>query len=50
MQALLAATYADEIAAIERKGDVALVREKLAALSEDERRLLREGLAELELA
>jgi hypothetical protein len=44
MQALFAATYADEIAAIQRDGGKALVRQKLAALSQGERRVLREAL------
>src|SRR5262249_32435092 len=41
-----AATYVDEIAAVQRSGGAALVRQKLAALSEGERRVLREALAE----
>jgi hypothetical protein len=45
MQALFAATYADEIAAIQRTGGEALVRERLAALSDGERHALREALA-----
>jgi hypothetical protein len=44
MQTLFAATYADEIAAMLRDGGVALVREKLAALSDDKRRALRIAL------
>jgi hypothetical protein len=50
MQALFASIYVDEIAALQRDSGAALVREKLAALSEAERCVLREGLAELELA
>jgi hypothetical protein len=46
LQALFAATYVDEIAAVQRKGGAALVREKIAGLSEGERRVLREALAE----
>jgi hypothetical protein len=46
MQALFAATYVNEIAAVQRDGGEALVREKLATLSEGERRVLREALAE----
>jgi hypothetical protein len=46
LQALFAATYVDEIAAVKRKGGKALVREKIAALSAGERRALREALAE----
>jgi hypothetical protein len=44
MQALFAATYVDELAAVQRNGSAALVREKLDALSEGERRVLREAL------
>src|SRR5262249_2334566 len=46
LEALFAATYVDEIAAAEREGGKALVREKLAALSDGERRVLREALLE----
>jgi hypothetical protein len=46
MHALFAATYVDEIAAVQRSGGAALVRQKLAGLSEDERWALREALAE----
>ena len=49
MQALFAATYVDEIAAAQRSGGKALVREKLKSLSEGERRVLSESLDELEL-
>jgi hypothetical protein len=45
MQALFAATYVDEIAAIQRTGGAALVRARVAALSEGERHVLREALA-----
>ena len=44
MQALFAAIYADEIAAVLRDGGIALVREKLTALSDGERRALRIAL------
>jgi hypothetical protein len=44
MQALFAAIYVDEIAAVQRDGGAALVREKVAALSEDQRGVLREAL------
>jgi hypothetical protein len=47
MQALFAAIYVDEIAAVQRDGGAALVREKLAALSEYQRGVLREALDEL---
>jgi hypothetical protein len=50
MQALFAATYVDEIAAVQRSGGAALVRQKLLALTEDERRLLRDALLELDAA
>jgi hypothetical protein len=46
MQAVFAATYADELATAVRDGGVSLLRQKLAALSEGERRVLREALAE----
>src|SRR6185503_13606924 len=45
MQALFAALYVDEIAAALRGGAKAVVREKLAALSERERRVFRDALA-----
>jgi hypothetical protein len=44
LQALFAATYVDEIAAVQRSGGDALLRAKLAALTDGERRLLREAL------
>jgi hypothetical protein len=47
MQHVFAATYVDELRAVQRNGGPALVRERLAGLSEGERRLLREALAEL---
>jgi hypothetical protein len=50
MKALFASLYVDEIAAVQRDGGEAVVREKLAALSEDSRRVLREALREPELA
>jgi hypothetical protein len=48
MQQVFAATYVDELAALQRDGGEALVRERVAALSEGERRILREALAEPE--
>jgi hypothetical protein len=45
LQQLMAAIYVDEIAAMQRDGGAALVREKIAALSAGERRVLREALA-----
>jgi hypothetical protein len=50
MQALFASLYVDEIASLQRDGGEATVREKLAVLSEDSRRVLREALLEPELA
>jgi hypothetical protein len=47
MQHLFAAIYVDEIAAVKRDGGEVLVREKLAGLSDDQRSVLREALAEL---
>jgi hypothetical protein len=44
MQAVFAAIYADEIAAVLRDGGIALVREKLTALTDDARRALRIAL------
>jgi hypothetical protein len=44
MQSLFAATYVDELAAVQRNGGAALVRDKLASLSDGERRVLREAL------
>jgi hypothetical protein len=48
MEALFAATYADEIAAVIRRGGKTVVREKLTCLSHGERRAMREALDELE--
>jgi hypothetical protein len=50
MQALFAAIYVDEIAAARRSGGEAVVRQKLAALSDSEWRVLRMALLEPELA
>jgi hypothetical protein len=49
MQALFAAIYVDEIAIAQRDGGKAAVRKKLMSLSETERQVLREALAEPEL-
>jgi hypothetical protein len=49
MQSLFAATYVEEIAALQRSGGAALVRAKLTSLSAGERRVLRSALDELEL-
>ena len=49
MQALFAAIYVDEIAAVQRDGGETVVREKLAALSEVQRRVLRAVLLEPEV-
>jgi hypothetical protein len=46
MQAVFAATYAKELAVAVRDGGEALVREGLARLSDAERRVLREVLAD----
>jgi hypothetical protein len=46
MQTVFAATYADELAVAVRDGGAALLRQKLAALSDGERRVLRNALAE----
>jgi hypothetical protein len=48
MQQVFAATFVDELAALDRHGGDALVRRKVAALSEGERRVLREALDELQ--
>jgi hypothetical protein len=50
MQALFAATYVDEIAAVQRDGGQAVLRDKLAALSDAERNSLHHALVELEHA
>jgi hypothetical protein len=50
MQHLFAALYVDEIAAVERNGGEVLVRDKLAGLSDEQRRVLREALAQPEFA
>jgi hypothetical protein len=49
MQLLFASLYVDEIAAVLRGEGRALLRERLIALSDGERRILRETLAELRL-
>jgi hypothetical protein len=46
MQQVFAATFVDELAALDRDGGDALVRRKVAALSEGERRVLRDALDE----
>jgi hypothetical protein len=46
MQYLFAATFVDEITAMQREGGEAMLRERVEALSSDERRALREALAE----
>ena len=46
MQALFAAIYVDEIAGFQDRGGESLVREKLALLSDAQRRVLRKALAE----
>jgi hypothetical protein len=47
MQALFAAIYVNEIAAIEDRGGEALVREKLAGLSDAQRGILRQALVRM---
>jgi len=46
MQRVFAATYADELAVALCDGGVSLVRQKLAGLSDSERRVLRDALVE----
>jgi hypothetical protein len=46
MQHVFAAVFMDEIAAVKREGGGALVRQKVAALSDGERRVLRDALLE----
>jgi hypothetical protein len=46
MQALFAGIFVDEIAAVEERGGEALVREKLAGLSDRQRAILRRAVAE----
>jgi len=48
LQILGATLFADEIASVSKDGD-GLLRERLASLGPDERRVLREALAEPEL-
>jgi hypothetical protein len=50
MQAVFAAIYVDEIATVQRSGGATLVREKLLALTQGERRVLRDALLELDVA
>jgi hypothetical protein len=50
MQALFAAIYVDEIAALQRSGDETLVREKLRGFTEGQRRILRDALLQLDAA
>lgn len=50
IQALFAATYVDEIATAQREGGDALVRDKVAALTDVQRNALRDALFELEHA
>ena len=44
MQYLFAVTFVDEIAALQREGGEAMLRERVEALSSDERRVVREAL------
>ena len=50
MQALFAAIYVDEIAAVRLTGGEAVVREKVSALGVGERRMLLDALLELDAA
>ena len=47
LQLVFAATWADEIEAVVRDGGEALLRERLAVLSADQRRRVSEALADL---
>jgi hypothetical protein len=47
MQYVFSLTYADELREVAQVGGREALRERLAALSEDERRVFREALAEL---
>jgi hypothetical protein len=49
MQYVFATTFVNEIAAVQREGGKALLRNRLSELSEDERRVLGEALDELKL-
>jgi hypothetical protein len=49
MQYVFATAFAHDIAAVQRQGGDALLRDRLGELSESERRVLREALDELEL-
>jgi hypothetical protein len=49
MKMIFATLFANEIAAVTGDGD-ALLRERVAALDEDQRRLLREALDEVKIA
>ncbi len=49
MVLVFATQFADEVGAVSRDGGDVLLRERLAALSSDERQLLREALSEPEL-
>jgi hypothetical protein len=49
MHYVFATTFVNEIAAVQREGGDALLRDRLGKLSEGERRVLREALDELEL-
>jgi hypothetical protein len=49
MQYVFATAFAHDMAAVQRQGGDALLRDRLGELSESERRVLREALDELEL-
>jgi hypothetical protein len=46
MQYVFASLYGEDLVAVQRDGGEAAVRAKLASLSDDQRRILREALAE----
>jgi hypothetical protein len=46
LQYFVSTIWLDDLAAVQRRGGEAVLRERVAALSDDERRVLREALAE----
>lgn len=50
LQLIFAAEFASEIAAVTEDGGAALLRERVAALDQDQRQLLREALDEVKIA
>ena len=49
MKAIFAAQFASEIEAVTEDGGAVLLRERVAALDEDQRQLLREALGEVKV-